>query len=434
MSEATSTPDSDLHPLRIDGVQPPLRMRVHGAADQYVSATIARDGIWEPQETRLLLATLRPGDVFVDVGANIGYFTLIASRAVGESGAVLAFEPEAENFRLLEHNCRVNACRNVRARQLALGRAEAEARLYLNEDNRGDHSLYPGDSGRDSQGIRVVNGSRLILGEHPRVDCVKIDTQGAECEVVAGLLPLLEASLPRLVVLLEFSPMHLRNAGTSGRALLALLAPLPLRYYLMDYGTGGLLPVSAQEVRSLSDLTDADPSSEGFFNLVLAGAPLEDVTGVEVVRDWGMFERAVDYFLLRGRMPAWAGEASGPGAATFYLPQGWGDQEDWGRWSIGPRSRLRFVPAPGLAGREHLALYLQGRYYGPPEATQLRLNGQSLGACDLTDCRVPLPAGALRAPWVELELLHTRPLRPRDLGEGDDDRPIKFGLEQIAIR
>jgi len=194
-------------------------MQVHSVQDVHVSAAIAERGIWEPLETRFLQAVLRPGDVFIDVGANIGYFSLVASRLVTASGAVLAFEPEAANFALLEANCRRNGCANVRCYQAALGEENASGTLYLNERNRGDHSLYPETSGRVAQEINIVNGSRLIGESHQRVNFIKIDTQGAECDVLRGLQELIAASASDLVMLIEFSPMHLKNAG--GRLRLA---------------------------------------------------------------------------------------------------------------------------------------------------------------------------------------------------------------------
>ena len=90
--------------LRIPGVQTPLQLHVHGQADRFVSRRIREEGIWEPYETTLVLAALQPGDVFVDVGANIGYFPVIAAGRVGSSGAVLAFEPDPDNYRLLQQH------------------------------------------------------------------------------------------------------------------------------------------------------------------------------------------------------------------------------------------------------------------------------------------------------------------------------------------
>ena len=69
-------------------------MLVHGERDRFVSRRIREEGVWEPYETSLVLAMLRPGDVFVDVGANIGYFTILAASAVGAQGMVFAFEPD----------------------------------------------------------------------------------------------------------------------------------------------------------------------------------------------------------------------------------------------------------------------------------------------------------------------------------------------------
>jgi len=78
-------------------------MKVHGSEDE-VSRTLIEEGIWEPYETDLVTRLLKPGQVFIDVGANAGYYSLIASHLVGESGQVVAFEPEQTNFALLSEN------------------------------------------------------------------------------------------------------------------------------------------------------------------------------------------------------------------------------------------------------------------------------------------------------------------------------------------
>lgn len=432
MSDDLTAPEHELH---IPGLDSSLRMQVHSSADVHVSASIVADGIWEPLETQFLLDTLKPGQVFVDVGANIGYFSLVASRIVGAEGEVLAFEPETLNYELLESNCQLNGCDNVRNFKAALGEENASGQIYLNELNRGDHSLYPGDEDRASQDISIVNGSKLIMASHPRVDFIKVDTQGAECDVLVGLMPLVEASFPDLILIIEFSPMHLKNAGASGRQLLDLLAAQPWHMYLMDYDAGGLLPFTAQQVRSLNDLTEADPSSEGFFNLIACGKPLEDNPAIHFVRDWGMFETALEYYLLSQRMTAWSGGGCGPGDIehNFYLPNGWAFPEDWGRWSLGKRSVLKFKPAAVLADIPEAVLRIRGRYFGPAELTGVYLDDVCLGRFDLTDATIALPAGVLAKDWLALELEHEQPLRPSACSDSADDREIKFGLEFIAI-
>ena len=423
------------HALRIPELRSPLLMQVHAVTDVHVSASIAATGVWEPQETRFLLDTLRPGDVFVDVGANIGYFSLLASRLVGATGSVLAFEPEVANYALLEANCRLNRCDNIRCFQTALGEENANGTLYLNELNRGDHSLYPAESDRAGQEISIVNGSKLISATHPRVNCIKIDTQGAECDVVKGLQQLIVASAPGLIMIIEFSPMHLKSAGTSGRTLLDLLDVYEWQMYLMDADADGLLPVTAQQVRSLNDLTEQDPDSEGFFNLIVAGRSIEDNPAIRFVRDWGMFDNALEYYLLAQRLEVWDGsERTAAGLENkLYMSAGWAFPEAWGRWSLGKRSCIKFMPSPGLAAQPSPVLEIRGRYFGPAEATTVSLNGVSLGDFDLCEARIELPPGSLAGSHAVLELVHKQPLRPADVSDSPDQREIKFGLESVAI-
>jgi len=203
----------------------------------------------------------------------------------------------------------------------------------------------------------------------------------------------------------------------------------------MDADEEGLLPFTAQQVRSLSDLTEQNPDSEGFFNLVAAGRPLESLSGLRFVRDWGMFDNALEYYLLARRLHAWDGgeRAAGGLDEALYLPSGWAFPEEWGRWSLGGRSCIKFVPTPALAERAAPVLRIRGRYFGPAEATGVILNGVALGEFPLHDAHIPLPPGSLARDYAVLELIHHQPLRPADTGAGEDRRLIKFGLESIAV-
>lgn len=424
------------HELRLTGVAAGLKMRVHSGTDVHVSRAIAEEGEWEPLETRFLMAMLAPGQVFVDVGANIGYFTVLGSRLVGEHGAVLAFEPEAENFRLLEANCRLNQCGNVRPFAMALGSESGAGTIYLDELNKGDHSIVPGQAGRAGQDIRIVNGSQALGTDYPRIDFVKIDTQGYECQVIEGLLPLLQASLPGLVMIIEFSPLHLLNAGASGNQLLELLGQLSSgHFYVLNEHSDGLLPLERSELAALASLVERDPGTQGYANVVFSGRPLERVEGLQVVRDWGMFDSALAYLLLASRLQPWNGRACLP--ADFdrylYLSEGWSLAEDWGRWSLGTVSRLKFIIAPSLSRSQARVLRLRGRYFGPAESTGVVLDGQYLGDFDLTEASIELPVGCLQKEYVTLELQHAHPVSPAELGVGEDQRLIKYGLEELQL-
>jgi FkbM family methyltransferase len=259
--------------LRIPGLHLPLRLHVHGEADRFVSRRIREEGIWEPYETSLVLAALQPGDVFVDVGANIGYFPVIAADRVGPRGRVLAFEPDPENYRLLNENLELNDCRKVvTAFEAGLADRNAAGQLFLSEDNAGDHRIFAAGGARRKLPVKLYNGSDFLRHRLQRLDLLKVDVQGAEYAVMAGLLPLLR-ELPRLPrIILELTPLSLHQAGSSGRALLELLATLGQPGWIIDHIEHRLVACSCGELARWCDDVDAVAGDAGFMNILLGPA------------------------------------------------------------------------------------------------------------------------------------------------------------------
>src|SRR6266700_1510309 len=93
---------------------------VHSGIDQFISQRIKNRGSWEPFETGIMISLLRPGDVFIDIGANIGWYTVMSALTVGRSGHVFAFEPAGDNADLLERNVALNRLDNVKLFRCAL--------------------------------------------------------------------------------------------------------------------------------------------------------------------------------------------------------------------------------------------------------------------------------------------------------------------------
>ena len=169
-------------------------------------------GIYEEFETDFLIKKVKPGAVVVDAGANIGYYTVIFSKLAGEGGKVFAFEPDPENFRILKSNIELNECKNVVLEQKALSNENGKIKLYLNEDNRGDHRIY--DSG-DSRGSVEIEAMRLddVLGPAAHgVNFLKMDVQGAEVLVLGGATEVLKNS-PSLSIASEFWPYAISKSG-----------------------------------------------------------------------------------------------------------------------------------------------------------------------------------------------------------------------------
>ena len=258
--------------LKVPGLAGRHSLYVHGKHDVYISRQLAQRGIWEPFESELLRRSLRPGARFLDVGANLGYFSILAATWVGSAGCVYAFEPEPENFALLTANLALNGYEGrVHACQAALSDHDGIGHLLLHPDNLGDHQLSA-ESCASSVEVDLVEGAPWFAGREQRLDVVKIDVQGAEHAVVCGLLPLLAASGPTLRLLVELTPASLRAAGTSGAALIGTLATLELPFYIVDHIEQRLAPTTASALATWCSNLDAYPEDAGFMNIWVGAA------------------------------------------------------------------------------------------------------------------------------------------------------------------
>ncbi|TDG12199.1 FkbM family methyltransferase [Seongchinamella unica] len=240
----------------------------------HVSRRLREQGVWEPYESSLVLDFLAPGDVFVDVGANIGYFSLLAASRVGPAGAVFAFEPDPDNFTLLTDSVAANGKQDiVHPIRAALAAKTGEARLYLSENNLGDHQIFAAEEGRQSRAIKLLNGAEALSGRLQRLDLLKIDTQGSEYGVVQGLMPLLTSLPTRPRVIIELTPLSLRQCGSSGRALVELLAELDQPLWIIDHLEHRLVASSIGELSQWCDNVDAVAGDAGFMNILVGEGP-----------------------------------------------------------------------------------------------------------------------------------------------------------------
>ncbi len=179
--------------------------------DRADSLDIAKAGIFEPVETALSQALIRPGDRVLDIGANIGYYTTLFADWVGPSGIVHAVEPDPDNFALLDVNTQdfqENGCVHLHA--LALSETTGTANLFRSKDNIGTHRLY--DSiccDGSSTEVAVYRGDDLALAP---LDFIKIDIEGYEAFALRGLSDTLSNS-PNVKILCEFSPLSMMEAG-----------------------------------------------------------------------------------------------------------------------------------------------------------------------------------------------------------------------------
>jgi FkbM family methyltransferase len=186
---------------------------------------------YEVYESKLMIGLVRPGDVAVDVGAMIGYYTMILGHSVGPTGRVYAFEPDPDNFAILSENVAINGYDHVTPRQAVVGATSGTTKLYrAPEEYRGDGRAYGVEGNRPSVDVDMVALDELI---DEKVNIAKVDVQGYEGHVLAGMGELIARS-DELVLFLEFTPTSLELAGTDPAALLATLKGFGFVMYEID--------------------------------------------------------------------------------------------------------------------------------------------------------------------------------------------------------
>ncbi len=250
---------------------PAFPLVAHRRPDHFISRELVDRGIWEPFETEILLSHLHEGSVFLDLGANIGYYTVLASKRCGPGGRVHAFEPEPVNFALLERNVVLNGCENVQLVHAAASDTDGQTDLYLSDFNQGDHRLYSNEAGREHVRVRTASIDSYFSGSSAVVDLVKMDTQGCEARIVAGMGGLLEANRGRLAMIVEFWPYGLEGAGDDAACLIRRLEPFEFRVREIDEIDRSLRDTSWPELLRRA-ATDLRPSTHGFVNLLLTPA------------------------------------------------------------------------------------------------------------------------------------------------------------------
>lgn len=143
------------------------------------------NGVYETYEFDLMRQLAEPGSVFADVGANIGLFTVVIAAAVGPSGHVYSFEPEPENFALLEKNIARNRLTNVTAEQLAIGAAPSVMTLHVKLGSIGTHSLLAGPKTEMEREVlvEVTDLDSYFRRQERWPELIKVDVEGFEPHV-----------------------------------------------------------------------------------------------------------------------------------------------------------------------------------------------------------------------------------------------------------
>jgi FkbM family methyltransferase len=171
-------------------------------------------------ETELVKREVKKGDTVLDIGANIGYYSLIFAKIVGEKGRVFAFEPHPDNFELLRKNIAVNGYKNIIPVQKAVSDKSGLIKLYLS-GNSVDHQICDSGEGRSFIEVESVRIDDYFFGQDTKIDLIKIDTQGAEGLVLRGMPGLLKKNALKIII--EFWPPGLKKFNISSQEFFNLI-------------------------------------------------------------------------------------------------------------------------------------------------------------------------------------------------------------------
>jgi FkbM family methyltransferase len=263
-------------------VEPRLSRRKHGFCARTVyGPRLAGDhrwimprciswfGVWEPLLSRWVLQRLRPGDVFVDVGANMGYFSVLAAQGVRPAGGVVAIEPEPTTFKKLTTNVALNRGANVRAVQSAAGAREGTVPFYRAPWNDAENSTVANPELEPAGEVEALPLARLLSeAEMAHTRLVKVDVEGGEWDVIAGLVPDIARFSADMELVVEVHPQI--DPARTAATLADMLGPhgFAPSWLPVDFGAVAHLERSAT-VRPIPGL----PPQERLVHLILSRTP-----------------------------------------------------------------------------------------------------------------------------------------------------------------
>jgi len=211
-----------------------------------VQGRILTTGRWEPNITQIVREALKPGDVFIDIGANVGYYTILASSIISASGKVYAIEASPSVFSHLGHNLRLNKAENTVAINGAVTDRAGPCSIFLAGAANLGHStivssLAEAEGHRHEASVRgdILQGF-VPLADLLRARLVKIDIEGAERLAIEGFKDHLAGMSERAEFLVELSPEFMLNGEKDVDWIFQTFISAGFRCYQIDNQYGGV--------------------------------------------------------------------------------------------------------------------------------------------------------------------------------------------------
>jgi FkbM family methyltransferase len=242
------------HIIDLDGYKLKVHTEKYKGIDGLAQQLIFEHS-YEPFTTYIFKQLVKPGMVVIDVGANIGYFTLLSAKLVTDTGYVYAFEPEPRNYDALIHNMSINHFQNIMAMRDAVCDKCGWADLHIDSTEPGAHSIYSvRDSFHNDVRVNTVSIDSFAKIMNTKVDFIKIDVEGAEKDVLRGMHEVSRAN-KNLIMILEIWPYGLRRAGTELELLWYEMLRLGFNdIYLLDEKLHEAIRVNFADIKQRREL------------------------------------------------------------------------------------------------------------------------------------------------------------------------------------
>ena len=191
-------------------------------------STLSISGVFGPRDTQTVKDNVFSGNIVVDLGANIGYFTCLLAKIVGEGGKVFAFEPDPRNLKLLRRNIQENDYKNVIIADKAVSDVNGSCTLYSSQKKFGANRIFESKKNQTRDFI-PIKSETICLDDYfekqnllKKIDFIKIDIEGSEFRAFNGMKKILELN-NNLKIFTEIAPSLLEDAGSSGKQVLDFL-------------------------------------------------------------------------------------------------------------------------------------------------------------------------------------------------------------------
>ncbi len=217
-----------------------------------LGASLWGTGFWEKMETIIIQEYIKKGMVVVDVGANIGYYSLLAARLVGKAGRVYAFEPAPENYATLTKNIEMNGYMNIVPVQKAVSNKNGVAQLFIDAKDPLFHRLQDSENTQNTIEVSTVTLDDFFRDKGYKVDLIKMDVEGAEMFALEGMQSILKEN-NNLVIFSELNPHLLELSGVRPINYLNKLVENGFKVYEIDEENKAIHNVDFTEITQVYD-------------------------------------------------------------------------------------------------------------------------------------------------------------------------------------